>query len=76
MIPLTLRRRRRPGLPGLAILLTAATVAAQHPAPPIGVEIAVPRHLSDGEEYTVPLRRLLRHGQTLFRANWTNQEGG
>src|SRR5215813_8148600 len=42
----------------------------------IGQEVAVPRHLQDGEEFTTPLAKLLAHGQLLFTANWTIQEGG
>src|SRR5262245_26548765 len=42
----------------------------------IGEEISVPRHLTDGEEFVLPLRSLLRHGRTLFSAVWTGQEGG
>jgi hypothetical protein len=42
----------------------------------IGVEKAVPRHLADGEEFQIPLRDLIAHGEKLFAANWTVQEGG
>ena len=42
----------------------------------IGVEVSIPRHLVDGEEYSVPLSQLLAHGRKLFEANWTPQEGG
>ena len=42
----------------------------------IGSERAVPVHLQDGEEYTVPLRTLLRHGERLFTAMWTTEDGG
>jgi cytochrome c peroxidase len=42
----------------------------------VGREIAVPRHLADGEEFTTPLKDLLAHGKLLFDANWTDQEGG
>jgi len=42
----------------------------------IGREIAVPEHLADGDEFRVPLRRLLEHGKLLFEAQWTTQEGG
>ncbi len=41
----------------------------------IGREVAVSRHLEDGEEYQLSLQRLLEHGELLFRANWTVQEG-
>lgn len=42
----------------------------------IGREVSVPRHLQDGEEFGLPLRELLAHGQQLFAAAWTSQEGG
>lgn len=44
--------------------------------PEIGREVAVPRHLRDGEEHLIPLPSLLAHGKLLFEANWTIQEGG
>ena len=59
---------------GLAAALLIArwseTAAAQ-----IGREVSVPRHLVNGEEYTMPLAELLAYGERLFRANWTIQEG-
>ena len=42
----------------------------------IGREVSVARHLSDGQEFTIPLAELLFHGKLLFNANWTEQEGG
>ena len=42
----------------------------------IGREIAIARHLADGEEFTISLRQLVEHGARLFAANWTGQEGG
>jgi cytochrome c peroxidase len=42
----------------------------------VGREVSVPRHLQDGEEFTMPLRDLLEHGQRLFSAVWTIEEGG
>src|SRR4029077_4390494 len=42
----------------------------------IGREVSVPVHLQDGQEFSIPLERLLAHGQLLFNANWTEQEGG
>jgi hypothetical protein len=41
----------------------------------IGSEVAIPRHLKDGEEYQLSLRDLIRFGEKLFKANWTIQEG-
>src|SRR6266568_1542616 len=42
----------------------------------LGSEIAVPVHLRDGEEFSTPLKKLLKFGESLFTANWTVQEGG
>lgn len=42
----------------------------------IGREVSVARHLVDGEETTLPLPELLDHGELLFSAVWTIQEGG
>ena len=42
----------------------------------VGREVSIPRHLEDDEEFRVPLADLLAHGQRLFTANWTEQEGG
>ncbi|MPY88964.1 MAG: thiol oxidoreductase [Luteitalea sp.] len=53
-------------------MTAAATGVAQTP---IGREVAVARHLQDGEELTMPLRGLIRFGEEVFRANWTTQEG-
>jgi hypothetical protein len=52
-----------------------AIEASQSPSS-IGREVSVPQHLQDGEEFALPLRSLLTHGERLFRAMWTNQEGG
>jgi Di-haem oxidoreductase, putative peroxidase len=42
----------------------------------IGREVSVPVHLKDGEEFSIPLTAVISHGQLLFKANWTEQEGG
>ena len=41
----------------------------------IGSEKALPGHLADGQEYEWPLRRVLTHGERLFSASWTVQDG-
>src|SRR3982751_5455206 len=43
---------------------------------PVGREVAVPTHLRDGQEFSLPMTALLVHGKLLFEANWTDQEGG
>jgi Di-haem oxidoreductase, putative peroxidase len=70
------RRRRRLALAlaAAAALCGALWTAAE--ATQIGREVAIPRHLADGEEYTLPIQALLDFGKRLFAANWTVQEGG
>ena len=41
----------------------------------LGREVAIPRHLQDGEEFTVSLRQLIDYGFRLFTAQFTIQEG-
>jgi hypothetical protein len=41
----------------------------------IGSEKAIPRHLRDGEEFEIGIDALLKHGEALFSAAWTVQEG-
>ena len=64
---------RRMALGALLLLAPWLGVAL---AAEIGREVAVPRHLHDGEEFRVSLRQLLEHGRKLFTAVWTIQEGG
>lgn len=54
----------------LAILTAGRTVAQG-----IGEEKALPRRLADGEEFTLSVKELIRHGKDVFTANWTAQEG-
>jgi hypothetical protein len=42
----------------------------------IGRELGLTRHLVDGEEFRLPTSQGLSHGQLIFNANWTDQEGG
>lgn len=42
----------------------------------LGREVAITRHLVDGEEFEIPLGDLIAHGRALFDAVWTGQEGG
>ena len=55
----------------LALGASASRLSAQ-----TGREVAIPVHLRDGEEFTTPLGKLLKFGESLFTANWTIQEGG
>ncbi|MEO8678074.1 MAG: di-heme oxidoredictase family protein [Vicinamibacterales bacterium] len=55
-------------------LAGATTGSAQRAA--IGREVAIARHLADGDEFTLTLAALIGHGRVLFAANWTDQDGG
>jgi len=58
----------------IASLCTAGTWTLR--AAELGREVAVPRHLQDGEEFEISLAQLLEHGRNLFTASWTIEEGG
>ncbi|TWI69733.1 di-heme oxidoreductase (putative peroxidase) [Pseudoduganella lurida] len=65
----------------LATVAAGATAAsliidASLPKNAIGLELGLPVHMQDDEEYTATLERLLEHGKRVFTANWTNGEGG
>jgi hypothetical protein len=64
---------RRLGFGALLVVVPWLGVAL---AAEIGREVAIPRHLQDGEEFRISLRELLEHGKKLFTAVWTIQEGG
>src|SRR5258706_339985 len=57
-----------------ALTLVTTVVLAQSGT--IGRELAVPRHLRDGDELRLSLADLVASGQKLFTANWTDQDGG
>jgi hypothetical protein len=61
---------------GLAGLLVLAASAIAQTGGGLGREVAVPRHLQDGEELEVPIQTLMSHGRLLFNAMWTAEEGG
>jgi cytochrome c peroxidase len=42
----------------------------------LGREVAIPSHLPDGAEFRLTPKELVRYGNQLFSANWTEQEGG
>jgi hypothetical protein len=58
----------------MALVTSVATAFTQSSR--IGREVAVPQHLQDGQEFELPTRALVEHGEKLFTAVWTNQEGG
>src|SRR6516165_6625492 len=42
----------------------------------VGREVAIDRHLADGEEFQISPQELIQYGKKLFTANWTAQDGG
>jgi di-heme oxidoreductase (putative peroxidase) len=67
------RRVAMMALFGLWIAVWLQAIQAQST---IGSEVSVQRHLADGEEFTLTPGDLVGHGQKLFAAVWTSQEGG
>lgn len=45
-------------------------------SPKVGREVAIERHLEDGDEFDIPIPDLIGYGRKLFQANWTIQDGG
>lgn len=41
----------------------------------LGREVAIPRHMQNGEEFQTPIPQLIEYGRALFTASWTIQEG-
>lgn len=65
------------------LVLFAATLGAQQPSPvavpkqtKIGREVAIKRHLKDGDEFGMSATELVSYGKSLFAANWTEEDGG
>ena len=58
----------------MAFSAFAAFVRSQ-PQSEVGREVAIPRHLQDGEEFETSLSDLIRYGKKLFEAHFTAQEG-
>ena len=57
-------------------LLAAVAFSATAQDSIVGREVAIPKHLKDGEEFRLPLSELVSFGNRLFSASWTGQEGG
>jgi hypothetical protein len=53
----------------MCILSASCTVLAQSSQTQIGREVAIPRHLQDGEEFTISLNQLINYGLELFTAS-------
>jgi hypothetical protein len=56
-------------------LLLSSIALGQASKSQIGREVAIPIHLQDGEEFTVPLGQLINYGSQLFTAKFTIEEG-
>ena len=61
---------------GALIVFYIAALATVLTQSRVGREVAIPHHLQDGAEFFMPFRDLLAHGQRLFSAVWTIEEGG
>lgn len=67
---------RRSRVVGVSVLALAALAVPKYGLlAQIGVEVAIPVHLQDGQEYQTPIRDLIQFGEKLFNAMWTSQEG-
>ena len=53
----------------------AAKPASATYSPEIGREVAIPHHLEDDEEFSLPVKKLIEYGKKVFMANWTEEEG-
>ena len=58
------------------LLLCGPIFAQQEATPRFGREVAIERHLQDGEEFDIGINNLVEFGRRLFIANWTVQDGG
>jgi hypothetical protein len=68
-------RRSRQWLVALSVFAFVTGALGQSSDSQIGREVAIPRHLQDGEEFNIPLNRLIQFGSQLFNAKFTIQEG-
>src|SRR5215469_8589646 len=60
----------------VGLIVLGVSAATQSPkTSQIGREVAIPRHLQDDEEFSLPVKDLIAYGKKLFMANWTDQEG-
>jgi mono/diheme cytochrome c family protein len=57
------------------LLLMATVMFGQSSDHQLGREVAIPIHLQDGEEFTIPTAELIKYGAQLFSAKFTIQEG-
>src|SRR5437879_2612665 len=62
-------------LVAVSALASMTAALGQNPDAQIGREVAIPRHLQDGEEFNTPLSQLIQDGSQLVTAEFTIQEG-
>ncbi len=63
------------GLCCVSVILAPFPIVAQTSGSQLGREVAIPVHLQDGDEFSMPIRRLIEYGEKLFNAKFTVQEG-
>jgi hypothetical protein len=68
-------RRTCQWLAALSPFVIATAALGQSPGSQVGREVAIPIHLQDGEEFTIPRVQLIQFGAQLFNARFTVQEG-
>lgn len=66
----------RKSITGSLFLFSALSIVSVQLPAQIGSEVSVPSHLQDGQEFTTPMKKVLKFGEALFVANWTTEEGG
>jgi len=59
----------------LSPLLIATVAFGQSSEHQVGREVAIPVHLQDGQEFSIPTVNLIQYGAQLFSAKFTIQEG-
>lgn len=55
--------------------LTSVALGQSPAAPQVGREVAIARHLADGQEFQIPLQKLIAYGRELFIARFTIEGG-
>ena len=68
-------RRKCLWLAAVSPLTIGIVALGQSRSSQIGREVAVPVHLQDGDEFTIPREQLIQFGAQLFNAKFTIQEG-
>ena len=69
------RRRSGAWVVALSLYSAATAVLGHDSSSQLGVEVAIPAHLQDGDEFKIPVSQLIAYGSRLFTAKFTIQEG-